>query len=59
MLAHFLLTIKNMPADTAERIMLNLLDRCNALKPLDFDRAERVQEKIAYVKESNYLPFRD
>jgi hypothetical protein len=57
LLAPFLITIKGMSADTAERIMLNWLDRCSDLKPLDFDAAQRVQEKIAYVKESNYLPL--
>ena len=57
LLAPFLITIKGMSADTAERIMLNWLERCSALKPLDFDAAQRVQEKIAYVKESNYLPL--
>jgi hypothetical protein len=57
LLAPFLITVKDMSADAAEQIMLNWLDRCSALKPLDFDAAKRVKEKIDYVRESNYFPL--
>jgi hypothetical protein len=57
LLAPFLITIKRMSDYAAEQIMLNWLNRCSSLRPLDFDAAKRVQEKIVYVKESNYLPL--
>jgi hypothetical protein len=47
LLAHFLITIKGMPPDAAERIILNWLDRCSSLRRLDFDA----------VKTTNFLPL--
>jgi hypothetical protein len=57
LLAHFLITIKGMPPDAAERIILNWLDRCSSLRRLDFDAVERVQSKILDVKTTNFLPL--
>jgi hypothetical protein len=46
LLAPFLITVKGMSDAVAETMIMNWLQRCNALKPLDFDAEERIRSKI-------------
>jgi hypothetical protein len=46
LLAPFLITVKGMSDAVAEAMIMNWLQRCNALKPLDFDAEERIRSKI-------------
>jgi hypothetical protein len=49
LLAPYLITIKDMSDIAAERIILDWLNRCEALRPLDFDPYSRVQSKITDI----------
>ena len=55
--APFLLTIKGMSPEVAEHIMLSWLDRCSALRPLEFDPVYKIRTKIADVSINHFLPL--
>lgn len=50
LLTPFLITVKGMPDAVAMRLIMNWLERCNTLRPLDFDAEARVSSKILDVR---------
>jgi len=52
-----------MPDVIAERILMDWLLRCDALRPLDFDAAERIQSRIVDMRlalqtsQTGFLPI--
>jgi hypothetical protein len=50
LLTPFLITVKGMPDAVAERIIMNWLQRCSMLRPLDFNAEERIRSKIVDVR---------
>lgn len=63
LLIPFMITVKGMPDAVVMRIVMNWIQRCNALKPLDFDAEERIRLKIADVRatlqtsQTGFLPL--
>jgi hypothetical protein len=46
-----------MNSDVIERLILNWLDRCDKVKPLDFDAIDLIHQAIDYTKDQMYLPL--
>lgn len=57
LLTPYLLTIKGMPDNIAEQIMINWIARCNVLRPVNFDPIARIQSKITDIRLTKFLPL--
>lgn len=56
-LAPYLLRIKQMPIDIAEKIILQWLAACDKVRYLEFDPEEKTAQALRYARDCNYLPL--
>jgi hypothetical protein len=57
LLAPYLMRIKCLPYELAEKIILQWLSACDRVKMLDFDAADKTAQALDYAISSNYLPL--
>jgi hypothetical protein len=57
LLAPWCITIKKMDHDTAERVLLDWTDKCQVVKPLDFDAYKTINQALIYAESRQRWPL--
>jgi hypothetical protein len=57
LLAPYCITILKMDHDTAERTLLDWVDKCQVVKPLDFDAYKFINQALVYVESRQRRPL--
>jgi hypothetical protein len=57
LLAPWCINIQKMDHDTAERALLDWVDRCQVVKPLEFDAYKIINQALVYAESRQYYPL--
>jgi hypothetical protein len=57
LLSPWCITVKKIDHDAAERTLLDWIDKCEVIKPLDFDAYKVVNQALVYAESRQYRPL--